>query len=306
MEPLNRRYEKNRISTMCFGLLILMAATVLADVVFMMLVTFLIPELDGNASASAWLGAAAQYLAGFPLCMIVISMVPKDRMEKSGLGFSGWGTAFLASCSMLFFGNILGYEVNNLLGLLLGRTPANTLTEALTEGSVLCTVLTSVILAPVLEELVFRKMLIDRLNRLGDRPAILLSAILFALFHGNLYQLFYAFGVGLVFGYVYVRTGRIRYTISIHMLVNCLFGVVPAVLLTNANPVLDVVFTIVELVLAVLGIVFLIRSAGHIRLLRGWVALPHFRWGSLAFLNAGMLALLAGCAAMFAVNFIVL
>ena len=150
------------------------------------------------------------------------------------------------------------------------------------------------------------KMLIDRLNRLGDRPAILLSAFLFALFHGNLYQLFYAFGVGLVFGYVYVRTGRIRYTISIHMLVNCLFGVLPAVLLTNANPVLDVVFTIVELVLAVLGIVFLIRSAGHIRLLRGWVALPHFRWGSLAFLNAGMLALLAGCAVMFAVNFIVL
>jgi membrane protease YdiL (CAAX protease family) len=38
--------------------------------------------------------------------------------------------------------------------------------------------------------------------------------------HGNLSQFFYAFGLGLLLGYVYARTGKLRYSIGLHMIIN--------------------------------------------------------------------------------------
>ena len=43
---------------------------------------------------------------------------------------------------------------------------------------------------------------------------------MFALFHLNLFQFFYAFGLGLMFGYVYMRTSQLRYSIVMHMIIN--------------------------------------------------------------------------------------
>ena len=36
----------------------------------------------------------------------------------------------------------------------------------------------------------------------------------------NVFQFFYAFGLGLMFGYVYTRTSRLRYSVAMHMLIN--------------------------------------------------------------------------------------
>ena len=59
--------------------------------------------------------------------------------------------------------------------------------------------------------------------------------MLFGLLHGNLEQLFYAILIGLVLGYVYCSTGKIRYTIAIHMGFNALAGVFPSWLLTHID-----------------------------------------------------------------------
>ena len=81
------------------------------------------------------------------------------------------------------------------------------------------------ILAPILEELFYRKLVIDRLRVFGDLPAILLSGVTFGLIHGNFEQLFYATAVGLVFAYIYLNTGHVRYTMLLHMVINLVGGV---------------------------------------------------------------------------------
>ena len=43
---------------------------------------------------------------------------------------------------------------------------------------------------------------------------------MFGLFHGNFSQMFGAFTVGLVFGFVYLKTGKIYYTMIMHALIN--------------------------------------------------------------------------------------
>ena len=82
-----------------------------------------------------------------------------------------------------------------------------------------------VVAAPVIEELVFRKWLLDRVGRFGERTAVLLSAVVFGLAHGNFSQFFYAFGLGALFAYVYIKTGHIGYTIGFHMFFNLIGGV---------------------------------------------------------------------------------
>ena len=74
--------------------------------------------------------------------------------------------------------------------------------------------------APILEELAFRKTLLDRLHDHGEGYAAVISALLFGLMHGNHMQFFLAFFLGLIFAMVYMRTGRVIYTMLLHAMIN--------------------------------------------------------------------------------------
>ena len=65
-----------------------------------------------------------------------------------------------------------------------------------------------------------RRLILDRLRVYGEKTALIVSALAFAALHGNLSQFFYAFVLGLFFGYLYLRTGKLRYTIFLHMIIN--------------------------------------------------------------------------------------
>ena len=71
------------------------------------------------------------------------------------------------------------------------------------------------VLAPVWEELLFRGWILRTLRPYGKRFAILGSAVLFGLFHGNLLQTPYALLVGLLLGYVAVEYS-ILWAIALH------------------------------------------------------------------------------------------
>ncbi len=83
-----------------------------------------------------------------------------------------------------------------------------------------------VIIGPIAEEIVYRKLIIDRLYEHGELVAVLFSSFVFALVHGNLYQVAYAFLNGCILGFVYVRSGKLKYSIALHMLTNFLGTIV--------------------------------------------------------------------------------
>jgi len=85
---------------------------------------------------------------------------------------------------------------------------------------VLLLILSSAIIPPVTEELFFRGFVLKRLLPIGNRKAIIISAAVFSLFHGNLGQLIYTFAAGVIFGYVYIYTGSIIPCILLHGLNN--------------------------------------------------------------------------------------
>lgn len=73
--------------------------------------------------------------------------------------------------------------------------------------------------APVAEEILFRGLILRKLQPYGKRFAIVLSALLFGIFHGNPVQIPYAFLVGLVLGYTAMEH-NILWAMVLHMFNN--------------------------------------------------------------------------------------
>lgn len=75
----------------------------------------------------------------------------------------------------------------------------------------------------------------DRLLGYGEGPAILMSGLMFGMAHGNFSQFFYAFGIGVLWAYVYAKTGKVGYTIAFHMIFNFLGGAIAVELTKGAS-----------------------------------------------------------------------
>lgn len=89
-------------------------------------------------------------------------------------------------------------------------------------------IVTTVIAGPLAEEWIFRGMTYRRIRAvLGIWPAILLSALLFGVFHANMIQFLYAFPLGILFAWYYEKSGTLLVPILAHMLLNfgaCIFS----------------------------------------------------------------------------------
>ena len=81
------------------------------------------------------------------------------------------------------------------------------------------------VFAPILEELLFRGFLLRSLLPYGSAFAIISSAVLFGVMHGNLMQAIPTTLLGLVLAYIRVRANSIIPTILIHSANNILFVV---------------------------------------------------------------------------------
>jgi len=82
-------------------------------------------------------------------------------------------------------------------------------------------VMTVCVIAPVIEEMLFRGIFLRSfLVNYSPNKAIYLSALLFALFHMNLFQIPTAFIIGCIFGWLYVRTRSLWPCILGHALYN--------------------------------------------------------------------------------------
>ena len=95
--------------------------------------------------------------------------------------------------------------------------------------------LTIAVAAPLLEEMLFRGIILRALlKKTKPWKAILFTAIAFGIFHGNPWQFLYATVVGIYLGYLYWRTQSLFYPILVHFVLNGTAFVSAA--LMNTNP----------------------------------------------------------------------
>ena len=146
----------------------------------------------------------------------------------------GKGKFFKLMCicfAIGWIGNMIGTVLLLVWNIATGNKVVNQLTGVILNTEPIQMLICTGILAPILEEFFFRKVLIDRTHKYGELTAILISAAFFGLFHQNFSQFFYAFGLGIIFGYVYCKTGSYLTVTLIHVTFNTVMGVIPGLLL---------------------------------------------------------------------------
>lgn len=280
--------ERGYCARIGFALVAVMALTYLWQMLLGVLYAVTAFRQIGGSAYFA-LALVGQYVFALPIAFRIVRSVPREPLSDepvSPMRFARW---LAAGCAILWIGAWIGTAANNLVFALLDRPAVDILNETMDQLSPMATLLSACVLGPAAEEALFRGLIAGRLARYGQKTAIFASALLFGLFHGNLSQFFYAFGLGLLLGYVYLMTGRLRWPIALHMLFN-LIGSGLIVLLPD-TPVAIYSYGALMLALVVCGAVVLSGARGRIVLQPGSCDLSYRTvWG-----NAGMALALIGC-----------
>ena len=95
---------------------------------------------------------------------------------------------------------------------------SNAVQEQLFAGQAMVQLLGLGVLVPLAEELIFRGLIYTRIRkRIPAGAAIFFSALLFALFHGNVIQMVFAFPLALILAWLYERSGWFACPLAFHM-----------------------------------------------------------------------------------------
>ena len=111
------------------------------------------------------------------------------------------------------------------------------------------------VITPAAEEIIFRGLVFNRVKKqYGSLYGIVVSSLMFGVFHFNLVQGLYAFIIGMAFAYCYELTGDLKIPVYMHMSINVLtvlsdyYGLNS---ITDGNTVFKVVLTLMECIISV-------------------------------------------------------
>lgn len=203
---------------------------------------------------------AAPIIAAFPICFFWLrsgiqhdtkSMTPKTFVLLFCFLFGvNMAAGILVNALMQLF-SILGFPIRNIY---------NEIEPLFTSSPAM--ILFAVIIAPIVEEFVFRGCILGNLQRYGKSTALLMSALLFGIMHQNIHQALSTFFIGLVLGLIFMEYG-LKYAILFHMLNNA-----AALVFTFAgssdNNIITAVVSILVLALIIGAILYIFKNRTYL------------------------------------------
>lgn len=161
-----------------------------------------------------------------------------------------------------------GYLVDYIGSLLKEDNPlffAPDMSTGTSPTKLMVTVLYACLIAPITEELVFRGIVLKNMSRVSQRFGIFTSALFFALAHENVPQGVLAFMLGILLGYITIKHDSLVPAMIVHFVVN-----VTSTIFTQLEQIAplsaDRVFTLVSIIIFILGIIMLLYTLATERL----------------------------------------
>lgn len=247
-------------------------AAVMLDMIFRMMTSFASGDFSGEnlLDEAAILGNGWGYLAA---CVLAVGLIRlwkgKDffrrmwKTEREMKPAAFWQLLCVFVSGQLLF-QIVAVILESILNLF-GLSVLEAMEMATVSNDTVSMFLYTVLAAPVVEEIIFRGLVMRGLERYGRKFAIVASALLFGAFHGNIVQSPYAFVVGLVLGYTAMEY-NIGWAMVLHMVNNLVLGdILPRLTqgLGEAGSALLTQWVII--VCAVAAVVTLIRKRRSLR-----------------------------------------
>lgn len=184
------------------------------------------PEWLQNGNINLALSMIPMYLIGMPALIALVRTVPAEKVVKKKMKWWQFLLSVIMCFGLVYISNLIGTVISTVISIFKGSAVQNVLLDIVSSISIFLVILFMVICAPFIEEYVFRKLIVERTVKYGQGVAVLVSGLMFGLFHGNLNQFVYAFALGCFLAFLYVKTGKLKITIAIHMMINFMGGVV--------------------------------------------------------------------------------
>ena len=262
----------------------------------------------GGAAVSLWLRGSGLF-AERPSLALLLAQLPVPLLltagylafrpahagqgEKAEVAPKAFFGLLVAALPVMYGGNILANLAAAALSL---GGSVNRLTSVVQRMDVPLALYVT-ILGPLSEDLFFRGMVLPRVTQYGQKTALLFSSVLFALYHVNVYQFFYAFGLGMLLGVLYLKTGQIRAGFMLHASVNLMGSVLPAAISETSETVI-LLYTLTVLILSGFGIARLRRLARETKFAPAEQELPEDIGARAAFHNGKTWVFMVVCLAL--------
>lgn len=168
-----------------------------------------------------------------PIYILLLMGDEKKRRNSLGIRYTAPGIKRLGVVFVLGMSAAVSVNVIVSLSQIARFSPKyQQVSEVIYSGGLFMEIVSAVIAAPILEELFFRGMIYKRLrDMINVKAAVVISALFFGAFHGNLVQFVYAFIIGLMLAYVYEKFKTIWAPVIFHVGANLI-----SVLITEFMP----------------------------------------------------------------------
>ncbi len=250
--------------------LILGIIALIAQIIVVNVINVTNSSLLSDFNVLTILSAICNYVLPFPIFYYLMRKLEKQNLEKQSLSLKTFLLYLSMTFTLMWIGNIVGLAITSAIGGIFQTEITNPVQRLINSSDIWLNLALVSIIGPIFEEIFFRKFLIDRTIKYGARVSIILSAVIFGFFHGNISQLFYAFLLGGFFAYIYIKTGKIIYTIALHIIVNLMGSVVSVFVVESANAIISNTYGAMDLAIVIVYVLIILTALliGIIGLLR--------------------------------------
>ncbi len=320
---LNGHYELNRVFSRVGWDLLAYLATIITSI---FLQHFLFEFLYNNISSYRLLPdwqihiisqslVMIGYLACFFVFMIVLKDLPKYKaIEVKKLSIPKLILCFIIALGTIYICTMITVKISGLFGLILYHPKIsfqvfqNKLDEPLNLFSLLNVmvpqgfqfnlndlfdIILLIILKPILEEVIFRGVLINRLRIYGDKVCIFASAFAFALVQIFLLDVVSGFFLGLILGYITLKTGTIKYSIILHITLNGLNLAIAPLFGAITKYQYNSIIQAVHIAIIVLAVILFVINFRKIKLDKGEVEITQHNKIKMFIFNSGTLTFMS-------------
>ena len=220
---------------------------------------FIRNKLNLTSIQNTIIGIIVLYVIGLCLFKLIIKNIPNYKIEKGKISLKE-----LVLCFLLQFSSIL---VMSVLTVILSKITGNEIggeIDALTP----LMLFQLLIFNPIIEEYVFRKLFADKLLKHGELLFMLTSSFCFSIVHGvslGIPQILYTFILGMIWSYVYIKSGNRLVPIILHSLSN-LFGSVIIQSLQSVSQIAVSIYSMCIMLMGIVGIILFFSNKKKIKI----------------------------------------
>ena len=133
-----------------------------------------------DVAKSGWFNVSLTFIGivvlGLPVFIKLMKRIPDSEIGEQRKLSSGKFIGYFIICvALAYIANIVGLIISVFIEIIKGTDIVNPLETFFINSNMVLAMIYAIIVAPIVEELIFRKILLDKLRRFGDLPAILLT-----------------------------------------------------------------------------------------------------------------------------------